>query len=318
MPEFVTDLDALGPLAEALQSAGRLRAIVACGGDGTVAEVVNRTSARRPVTVFPLGTANLLAGYFGSAATPQRWPACLRRARWCGSMPAWPTGGIFLLMAGCGFDADVVRRMHRRRRGGHISYWTWAQPILEAIRTLYLSDVRVVVSCWTCRGRNGAARNRRGSRALGLCRQLAGVCRRLERGARSAGQRRPVQCLHVPRRFALSWTEIRRPRVAAAPSATAGLPVPDGGAPAHRSRTSRCRISSMAIRAGCCRWRSRCCPAALTLLVPAAAATGTRSDSIRSASPREPEPMSNTRTVAESVPTRAGPASGCWSLPGPA
>jgi diacylglycerol kinase family enzyme len=37
-------------------------------------------------------------------------------------------------MAGCGFDADVVERLHRERRG-HIHHWSYVKPILDSIRT---------------------------------------------------------------------------------------------------------------------------------------------------------------------------------------
>ena len=49
------------PLAER----GELRGVVAAGGDGTVAEIVNRVPDGVPVTVLPLGTENLLAKYLG-------------------------------------------------------------------------------------------------------------------------------------------------------------------------------------------------------------------------------------------------------------
>ncbi len=58
-------------------------------------------------------------------------------------MPARANGRIFLLMVGVGFDAEVVHRLHRRRRGRHISYWTWARPILEAIGSYSYPDLRV-------------------------------------------------------------------------------------------------------------------------------------------------------------------------------
>ncbi len=141
--EIVTDLDALGPLAHALEAEGRLRAVIAAGGDGTVAEVVNRTSPTTAVTVYPLGTANLLAGYF-SIRRDARAMAQLVSDGALVRLDAGRAGGrIFLLMVGCGFDADVVERLHRRRRGGHISYWTWAQPILESIRRYRYPELRV-------------------------------------------------------------------------------------------------------------------------------------------------------------------------------
>jgi diacylglycerol kinase family enzyme len=38
----------------------------------------------------------------------------------------------FLIMASCGFDADVVQRLHANR-SGHIRHWSYAKPILESI-----------------------------------------------------------------------------------------------------------------------------------------------------------------------------------------
>ena len=142
--DLVTDLDSLGTLVDHYRQAGRLRAVVAAGGDGTVAEAVNRTAPGTPVTVFPLGTANLLAGYFGiRARCPADGGHVCAAATSCNWMPARPTDAIFLLMAGCGFDADVVHRLHRRRQGRHISYWSWAGPIWQSIRDYRYPNLRV-------------------------------------------------------------------------------------------------------------------------------------------------------------------------------
>jgi diacylglycerol kinase (ATP) len=142
--ELVEDLASLGPRAQAYSARHELRAVVAAGGDGTVAEVVNRTAPGTPVTVYPMGTANLLAGYFGM----RRDPAAMLRVLAGGVLvqldAGRANGRIFLLMAGCGFDADVVHRLHAVRNGGHISYWTWAGPIWQSIRSYRYPSLRVI------------------------------------------------------------------------------------------------------------------------------------------------------------------------------
>lgn len=142
-PEVLTDLEAVNPVAGQYQARGQLRAIVAAGGDGTVTEIVNRTEPGIPLTVFPLGTANLLAGYLAIERDPRAMAQMLCEGSIVRLDAGRANGRIFLLMASCGFDADVVHRLHRRRRGGHISYWTWARPILESIRRYRFPDLRV-------------------------------------------------------------------------------------------------------------------------------------------------------------------------------
>jgi diacylglycerol kinase family enzyme len=141
--EVVTELDVIGSLSSQYQQSGRLRAVVAAGGDGTVAEVVNRTAPGVPVSVFPLGTANLLAGYLGIGRDPAAMANMLRAGTIVRLDAAQANGRIFLIMAGCGFDADVVHRLHRRRNGRHINYWTYAWPILESIRRYRFPELRV-------------------------------------------------------------------------------------------------------------------------------------------------------------------------------
>jgi diacylglycerol kinase family enzyme len=45
-------------------------------------------------------------------------------------------------MVGCGFDADVVRRLHATRTG-HIRHWSYIKPILGAIRSYQYPAMRV-------------------------------------------------------------------------------------------------------------------------------------------------------------------------------
>jgi diacylglycerol kinase family enzyme len=43
-------------------------------------------------------------------------------------------GKLFLVMLGCGFDAEVVQQMHFGRTG-HISRWSYALPIFRALQS---------------------------------------------------------------------------------------------------------------------------------------------------------------------------------------
>jgi diacylglycerol kinase (ATP) len=116
-----------------LHAAGQLRCVVSAGGDGTAAAVVNLVPSGVPLVLLPLGTENLLARYLGArcdtAAVVEAVLHGTRRQLDVGSAG----GRIFLLMLGCGFDAEVVRQLHAARTG-HIRRWTYCKPILSAMR----------------------------------------------------------------------------------------------------------------------------------------------------------------------------------------
>lgn len=140
--EIFTDLDTVTAAAERAWQAGELRALVAAGGDGTVAELVNRTAVGLPIAVYPLGTANLLAGYLNIRANFQPFSRMLRRGATVRLDAGQAGTRIFLLMVGCGFDAEVVERLHCTR-GGHISMWSYAKPIFESIRSYQYPQLRI-------------------------------------------------------------------------------------------------------------------------------------------------------------------------------
>ena len=119
---------------------------MAAGGDGTVAELVNRTAVGLPITVFPLGTANLLAGYLNIFRAFQPFARMLRHGATLRLDAGQANGRIFLLMVGCGFDAEVVDRLHSNR-GGHISMWSYAKPIFESIRSYQYPELRIYGDC---------------------------------------------------------------------------------------------------------------------------------------------------------------------------
>jgi diacylglycerol kinase family enzyme len=135
-------IDELAEQAAARLAAGSLRAVVAAGGDGTISLVANRTPPGTPLAILPLGTENLLAKYMEVEADPQQLCRAIA-AGCCAPLDAGQAGGrLFTLMAGCGFDADVVRRLHEGRTG-HIHHLSYAKPILDAIRKYEYPELRV-------------------------------------------------------------------------------------------------------------------------------------------------------------------------------
>ncbi len=91
------------------------RCLVAAGGDGTVAALVNEMPSV-PVTVLPVGTENLFARHFGIRRQPEIIAETIAQGRCC-RLDLGLTGAQrrFTLMAGIGFDADVVSRHHLAR-----------------------------------------------------------------------------------------------------------------------------------------------------------------------------------------------------------
>jgi diacylglycerol kinase family enzyme len=140
--EVLAELDAVAEQANRWHTDGRLRALVGVGGDGTAAELVNRVAPGVPLTLLPAGSENLLARYLNLGRAPER--VCRTIAD--GALVRLDAGRagqrIFLLMIGCGFDAEVVRRVHHRR-AGHISTRNYLKPICDLIRSYEYPELRV-------------------------------------------------------------------------------------------------------------------------------------------------------------------------------
>lgn len=120
--------------AEALARAAdpaRFDAVVVAGGDGTINEAVNGLrDSPLPLALLPLGTANVLAN---ELRLPRGVAALARLAAFAPARPVWPgeavpesggRGRRFLIMAGTGFDADVVEHLDLglKRRAGKLAY----------------------------------------------------------------------------------------------------------------------------------------------------------------------------------------------------
>jgi diacylglycerol kinase family enzyme len=92
------------------------RCLVAVGGDGTVAALVNERPAV-PITVLASGTENLFARQFRLPRDPERLAEVVVAGRAVPVDLGDVHGRRFALMAGFGFDAEVVTRHHRTRVG---------------------------------------------------------------------------------------------------------------------------------------------------------------------------------------------------------
>ncbi|HLA84061.1 MAG TPA: diacylglycerol kinase family protein, partial [Thermoguttaceae bacterium] len=108
------------------------RALVGVGGDGTIAELANRTQAGVPLTILPNGNENLLARHLGLRRSADALCETIAAGRMVRLDAGRAAGRLFLLMIGCGFDAEVVRRFQQRRTG-HIGHHSYIRPILESL-----------------------------------------------------------------------------------------------------------------------------------------------------------------------------------------
>lgn len=141
-PTIHGEIDELAAETEKLLADGKLRAVVAAGGDGTFRLIAERTPPGTPLAVLPLGTENLLARYIGFTADA----TALTKIIADGNVMQLDAGvmgtRLFTMMAGCGFDAEVVRRLHSERKG-NIHHLSYAKPILEAISKYDYPELRV-------------------------------------------------------------------------------------------------------------------------------------------------------------------------------
>jgi len=103
-------------LVAAARADGGCRCLVAAGGDGTVAALVNERPDV-PMTVLPAGTENLFARHFGVRRSPEGVAETIAAGRVVPIDLGLAGRRRFALMAGIGFDAEVVTRHHLARVG---------------------------------------------------------------------------------------------------------------------------------------------------------------------------------------------------------
>ncbi len=111
------------------------RGLVAVGGDGTVSGLINEQPTV-PVTVMPAGTENLFARHFGLRADPKLIARTVAAGQSVSTDLGVADGRRFSLMAGFGFDAEVVTRHHLARGSSGVLKPThraaYVEPVLRS------------------------------------------------------------------------------------------------------------------------------------------------------------------------------------------
>ena len=215
--EVVHELTELSGRAADGQRSGRLRTVVAAGGDGTVAEVINRIPPGVPLSVLPQGTENLLAKYLSMPRHPEILAALIAGGTVVPHDAGEAAGRLFALMASCGFDAEIVRKLHAERTG-HIGHLSYLKPIWQTIRSYEYPELRITCDDWEsvrepaakkgtvpfCSADSAKGDSPRGGSQLVIQARFAfvmnvpRVCVRLAIHASGAGGRWPVGLVRVP------------------------------------------------------------------------------------------------------------------------
>ncbi|MEP0841665.1 MAG: diacylglycerol kinase family lipid kinase [Phycisphaerae bacterium] len=127
----------------AAEAVGPVQALIVAGGDGTVCEAANGLiGSDLPLLVWPTGTENLVAKSLGFKADAESTIMVLRGGRVLPLDVGVANGKSFLVVAGVGFDAEVVRRLVNARIG-HITHLSWAMPLWRTFWEHRFPPVRV-------------------------------------------------------------------------------------------------------------------------------------------------------------------------------
>jgi YegS/Rv2252/BmrU family lipid kinase len=121
----------------------KTEAIIAAGGDGTIAEVANALVANQkkqgtilPLGIIPLGTANVLAIEIGLKKRAKDIVQALAEGKTKDLYATQIENAYFYVMSSIGFDAEVVENVNLRLKSklGKLAY------VIEAIKQAFLSS----------------------------------------------------------------------------------------------------------------------------------------------------------------------------------
>ena len=120
--------------------------IVAVGGDGTANEVANgMVASPAAMAIAPVGAANAVAQELGAPRTPDRLVDLITE----GATRTMDVGLCgqrrFLLCAGAGLDAAVVKAVHEKRGNRKVRVSSYVMPAARIILAHNLPKIRVAV-----------------------------------------------------------------------------------------------------------------------------------------------------------------------------
>ena len=141
-PILLTDLDEVESQTKQHLDSGTLRAVVSAGGDGTVSLLGNLLPAETPFAILPLGTENLLGRHLKLKADEEFFLSVIKQGKIRKIDAGRANGKLFFVVASCGFDAAIVKRLDESR-SGHINYFSWLKPIAQTMFSYRFPPLRI-------------------------------------------------------------------------------------------------------------------------------------------------------------------------------
>jgi YegS/Rv2252/BmrU family lipid kinase len=141
---FIHTTTSAGEATTVAQALPDAAAVVAVGGDGTVREVAQGLlGGAVPLAILPAGTENLVAKELRFDKSPVQ----LVRTLLSSATREIDVGVVghraFLVVVGVGFDAEIVRRLSRRRQG-HITHLDYFRPVWRTYWSHRFPRLRIV------------------------------------------------------------------------------------------------------------------------------------------------------------------------------
>ncbi len=126
--------------------AGGYDGIVACGGDGTLNDIVNGMRDNPlPVMLVAMGTGNVLAKEIGASHNPLVFTNALRNWKLLTrDLGRLADGRLFTCFVGAGFDGECTRQIKQARAGGSMKMLQYVPVIWRAIGA---ADFTTITAC---------------------------------------------------------------------------------------------------------------------------------------------------------------------------